>query len=339
MPDELDSLLDQIDELDESNQEVKKTPKLSDLNTKSVVRLMVFSLLWLISYIICTVSLFYSNWFITPIVSFIALFLLIYFIALDCYKIKLRKVLLILFIIFISETILFIIFSWFSWYLIAELILFNVTIWTLLFLLDWQLNHRTSFSPFSYFTEWWFFVTTLLTVFFCVFMMWKYTQIPFTCDDIESFPEKVVETTVNPFKNTWNKILWWFKDDTTTITRPNLYVPWNPLTQSKALSESENVQDFFTKFQNLISWEGETFDIKTQASKTACNQYIWVLQKTQKSWWIQAAGIIIWYLLLVWIFKILLRIVSVIWFILFIILRVFGVYKYEKRMVEKEVIV
>ena len=45
MPDELDSLLDQIDELDESNQEVKKTPKLSDLNTKSVVRLMVFSLL------------------------------------------------------------------------------------------------------------------------------------------------------------------------------------------------------------------------------------------------------------------------------------------------------
>jgi hypothetical protein len=39
------------------------------------------------------------------------------------------------------------------------------------------------------------------------------------------------------------------------------------------------------------------------------------------------------------VFKILLRVVSIIWFILFIILRMFGVYKYEKRMVEKEIIV
>ena len=342
MADDIENLLDQIDEISESNQNSEQVPKLNKFNTKSIIRLVIFSLLWLISYIICTASLFYSNWFITPIISFIALFLLIYFIALDCYKIKLYKVLAILFIIFLSETILFIIFSWFSRYLVAELVLFNITIWTLLFLLDWQLNHRTYFSPFSYFTEWWFFVTTLVTVFFCVFMMWKYTQIPFTCDDIESFPEKVVETTVHPFKNTRNKIVWWFKDETTlenTITKPNLYIPWNPLTQSKALSESENMEDFFIKFQNLISWEWETFDIKAQASKTACNQYIWVLQKTQKSWGIQIAWIVIWYLLLVWIFKILLWIVSIIWFILFIILRIFGVYKYEKRMVEKEVIV
>jgi hypothetical protein len=111
------------------------------------------------------------------------------------------------------------------------------------------------------------------------------------------------------------------------------------LEKSKALSESEDVLDFFTKIQNMINWEWETFDIKNQVSKAACNQYIWVLQKTQKSWWIQIAWIIIWYLLLVWVFKILLWIVSLIWFILFVILRLFGIYKYEKRTVEKEVIV
>ena len=38
-------------------------------------------------------------------------------------------------------------------------------------------------------------------------MVWKYTQIPFTCDDIEEFPNKVVETTVNPFKKTWNNFV------------------------------------------------------------------------------------------------------------------------------------
>ena len=330
--DDLDKILDKITD-------IEQTPKLNTFNMKSKIRLWFFSLLWLISYIVCTISLFYSKWFITPIISFILLFLLIYFMALDCYKLKFHKILIILFIIFLIETIWFIIFSWFSRYLIAELILFNITIWTLLFLLVWQLNNRTGFSPFSYFTEWWFLVTTLLTIFFCVLMMWKYTQIPFTCDDIESFPEKVVETTINPFKKTRNKIIWWFKDDEIQIERPHLYTNSVSLEKSKALSESEDVLDFFTKIQNMINWEWETFDIKNQVSKAACNQYIWVLQKTQKSWWIQIAWIIIWYLLLVWVFKILLWIVSLIWFILFVILRLFGIYKYEKRTVEKEVIV
>ena len=330
--DDLDKILDKITEVDSA-------PKLNTFNTKSIIRLAFFSLLWLISYIICTISLFYSNWFITPIISFILLFLLIYFIALDCYRIKFRKVLLILFIIFLSETILFIIFSWFSRYLIAELVLFNITIWTLLFLLDWQLNNRTYFSPFSYFTEWWFLVTTLLTVFFCVLMMWKYTQIPFTCDDIESFPEKVVEKTVNPFKNTRNKIVWWFKDDEISIERPNLYVNSTSLAKSKDLASADSVEEFFNWIRNTFTSETMTLDIKNQVSKATCNQYIWVLQKTQKSWWVQIAWIIIWYLLLVWVFKILLWIVSIFWFLLFIILRAFGLYKYEKRTIEKEVIV
>ncbi len=327
------------EKLDQINKE-EFTPKLSTFNTKSRIRLILFSLLWLISYIVCTISLFYSKWFITPIISFILLFLLIYFIALDCYRIKFRLVLLVLFVIFLIETIWFIIFSWFSLYLIAELILFNITIWTLLFLLDWQLNNRTWFSPFAYFTEWWFLVTTLLTIFFCVLMMWKYTQIPFTCDDIESFPEKVVETTVNPFKKTRNKITWWFKSDPEpTIERPNLYVNWTSLARSTDLASADSVENFFIGIRNAFQSETLTLDIKNQVSKATCNQYIWVLQKTQKSWWIQIAWIIIGYLLLVWIFKILLRIVSVIWFILFVILRLFGVYKYEKRIIEKEVIV
>ena len=331
--DDLDKILNKITE-------VNTTPKLNEFNKKSIIRLVIFSILWLISYIICTVSLFYTNWLITPIVSFIALFLLIYFIALDCYRIKFSYVLLSLFVIFLIETVWFIIFSWFSRYLVAELILFNLTIWTLLFLLDWQLDHRTDFSPFSYFTEWWFFITTLITVFFCVLMMWKYTQIPFTCDDIESFPEKVVETTVNPFKNTWNKIVWWFKEDNQpSIQRPNLYVNSASLSKSKDLASADSVEKFFLGIRNSFESETLTLDIKNQVSKATCNRYIWVLQKTQKSWWIQIAWIVIWYLLLVWIFKILLRIVSIIWFILFVILRIFGVYKYEKRMVEKEVIV
>lgn len=317
----------------------KTAPKINDFNKKSVIRLIIFGILSLITYAVCTISLFFYNGLITPILSFIVLFLLIYFIALDCYKVKFNKILLILFIIFLLEIILFIFYSGFSWYLVIELVLFNLTIWMLLYLLTWQLNNRTYFSPFSYFTEWWFLITTLLTIFFCVLMMWKYTQIPFTCDDIETFPKRVVETTVNPFKKTWNNIIWWFENDEKMVNKPDLYVMQNPLSESSDLAWANVVENFFTNVKNSIQSWTVTLDVQNQVSKATCNRYIAVLQKTQKSWWIQIAWIIIWYLLLVWIFKILLRIVSIIWFLLFLLLRLFGLYKYEKRVIEKEVIV
>ena len=309
-----------------------------EFTTKSKIRLTIFVVLWLISYLVCTISLFFWKWFIVPAISFIALFLLIYFIALDCYKIKFRYVLLVLFWIFLFETISFIVLLWFSRYLVAELVLFNTAIWTLLFLLDWQLDHRTGFSPFAYFTEWWFFVTTLLTVFFCVLMVWKYTQIPFTCDDIEEFPNKIAETTINPFKNTRNKIVARFKEDEEeTLNIPEFYAIWNPLSRSEELASADWVEKFFTNIRTTI--EDQTVGITNEVSKSTCNHYIKILQKTQKSEWIQIAWIVIWYLLLVWVFKILLWVVSIIWFVLFIILRIFGVYKYGTRMVEKKVII
>lgn len=308
-----------------------------EFTTKSKIRLIIFVILWLISYLTCTISLFFWKWFIVPAISFIILFLLIYFIALDCYKVKFAYVLLALFWIFLFETIVFIILLWFSRYLLAELILFNVAIWTLLFLLDWQLDHRTDFSPLSYFTQWWFFITSLLTIFFCVFMMWKYTQIPFTCDDIESFPEKVVETTANPFKKTRNKIVSRFRVEEETLNTPDFYAIWNPMVKSTDLASADKMEEFFLVLRNDI--KEQTVGITNHVSKTTCKTYLPLLQKSQKSWWIQIAWIVIGYFILVWVFKILLRIVSIAWFVLFIILRMLGVYKYEKRMVEKEMIV
>ena len=324
-------------DIDELTQ-VETVKDYKEFTTKSKIRLIVFVILWLISYLVCTISLFFGKWFIIPAISFIFLFLLIYFIALDCYKIKFGYVLLVLFWIFLFETISFIILLGFSRYLLAELVLFNVAIWTLLFLLDWQLDHRTEFSPLAYFTEWWFFIVSLLTIFFCVLMMWKYTQIPFTCDDIENFPTKIAETTANPLKNTRNKIVSRFKEDEEeTLNMPDFYAIWNPLSKSTDLASADAVEWFFTNIRNTI--ENQTVWITNQVSKSTCKQYIKILQKTQKSEWIQIAWIVIGYLLLVWVFKILLWVVSIFWFVLFIILRIFGVYKYEKRMVEKEVIV
>jgi hypothetical protein len=309
-----------------------------EFTAKSRIRLSIFMILWLISYLVCTISLFFWKWFIIPAISFIILFILIYFIALDCYNIKFSYILLALFWLFLTETIVFIILLGFSRYLVAELILFNLAIWTLLFLLDWQLNHYTDFSPFSYFTQWWFLIISLLTIFFCVLMVWKYTQIPFTCDDIQQFPNKIAETTINPFKNTRNKITWRFKEDEKeNLNIPQFYAIWNPLSKSEDLASADAVENFFENTRNTI--KDQTIWITNEISKSTCKSYLPILQKTQKSGWIQIAWIVIGYLLLVWVFKILLWVVSIIWFVLFIILRIFGVYKYGKKMVEKKIII
>jgi hypothetical protein len=118
---------------------------------------------------------------------------------------------------------------------------------------------------------------------------------------------------------------------------PEFYAIWNPLSKSTDLASADSVESFFTSIRASIEWQ--TVWITNQVSKSTCNHYIKVLEKTQKNWWIQIAWIVIGYLLLVWVFKILLWVVSIIWFILFMILHIFGVYKYEKRMVEKEIIV
>lgn len=320
-----------------ANTDKTTTTDYKEFTKKSKIRLIIFSVLWLISYLVCTISLFFWKWFITPAISFIFLFLLIYFIALDCYKIKFHYELLVLFFIFLFEVISFTILLWFSRYLVAELILFNVAIWTFLFLLNRQLNNRIKFSPFAYFTEWWFLITAILTVFFCVFMVWKYTQIPFTCDDIQEFPNKIVETTVNPFKTTRNNIVSRFTQDEESLNIPEFYAPWNPLSKSEEWASADSVEKFFINLRNTIN--DETVWITNEVSKSTCNYYIQILQKTQKSWWIQIAWIVIGYLLLVWVFKILLRIVSIIWFVLFVILHIFGVYKFGKITVEKKVII
>lgn len=306
------------------------------------IRFIIFLILTIVSYLFCTISLFFGNWFFIPAISFILLFIFIYFLALDCYKIKFSKILFIIISAFLIETIIFTIFQWFSWYLLLELFLFHATILSLILFLTRYLKKRTNFSAFSYFTEWWFLVTTLLTVFFCVLMMWKYTQIPFTCDEIESFPDKIVETTVNPIKNFRNKIIWFFSDEKVEEnTLPK--IQWlkhinNPLEKSEELASADNVEQFFTNIRGYIKNQTQSIDMKNQISKVTCEYTISILQKIQESEWIQIAAIVLAYFLLVWIFKILLRIISFIWFCLFILLRLCRVYTYEKTTVEKEMI-
>jgi hypothetical protein len=78
-------------------------------------------------------------------------------------------------------------------HLYREVILFNLTIALLFFFLFRQLTTSLSFSAFSYFTEGGYTIAAMLTIFFSVLMLGKYSQIPFNCDDIDTVSTQLVE--------------------------------------------------------------------------------------------------------------------------------------------------
>ena len=67
----------------------------------------------------------------------------------------------------------------------------------------------------------------------------------------------------------------------TTSNIPEFYAIDNPLAKSTDLASADKVENFFMKVRNSI--KTETIDIQNQVSKSACQHYISVLQKTQKS--------------------------------------------------------
>ncbi|MDR0369568.1 MAG: hypothetical protein LBH96_03500 [Candidatus Peribacteria bacterium] len=58
------------------------------------------------------------------------------------------------------------------------------------------MQNALSFSAFAYFTGGGYTIAALLTIFFSIVMLGKYSQIPFSCDDIDNFSTQLVEAPI-----------------------------------------------------------------------------------------------------------------------------------------------
>lgn len=305
------------------------------MSRKSQIRLFVFLFFFIVNYLWSIVFLFFTNNFVLSAIFLIILFLSEYFLTIDLYKYK-KSVLKIFSWLFIIESIIFPIFLWFSVYLFLELLLFNLVIYLFYQSLSNNIKKTLEFSPYRYFV-WWLLSTSILTIFFCILFIWKYTQIPFSCEDINNIQENVVESVVEPFKNSRKSIKsrFWFEEKKKQYI-PEFYFMNNPLQISSELESAKNVESFFTSARNYILWD--SLELKNEITIKTCESYVSVLKKLQQNKKIQIATIFLSYFILVWVFRILTWIVSIVWFILFIFFRLCRLYKYEKIQVEKEFI-
>ena len=268
-------------------------------------RFRIVTILTTIAYLTCVITLFTTNSLVTPLVSFIVLFILLYFLAIDLYPYPKKIFFLVLGGLTVVEMLIFALGKTRHFYL--EILLLNATIGVLLFQLFYYFKTRIAFSPFSYFTEGGYIIAVLTTLLVSVIMIGKYAQIPFTCEDINGFLPKIL-----------------------SVSQPKAPVKETPTT---SLEKSE-VELFFERIRTTLTTEA--MDLQESMSKNSCEFVMAQLKKTQINQGFQIAVLLLLYFLLIGVFKIVLRIINVIAFSLFVLLKPFKVYRYEKKPAEKK---
>lgn len=295
------------------------------------VRFSIALAIVLCSYFTCVYGLFFTNAFLIPVISFLILFIWIYFLAIDIHKYPLTYLLFLMIGLSIGELLLI---ETKTWHTYVEILLFNGAIVIFFRLLWYNLRNRIRFSAFSYFTEWGYTVAAILTLFFSVLVLGKYSQLPFNCDDLESFPKNMlqapVDTTTSLRNSTKQRRNSLFISPDTSL-KPE--VPAEPSDLSEP-SEPSEIESFFIRTKNYF--QSEAMQLQWEISKNSCEFVMDTLKKVQISQGFQIAVIVLLYLLLIGIFKILLRIVSIIGFFLFVALKPFKIYTYKKETIQWE---
>jgi hypothetical protein len=259
-------------------------------------------------YLLGVITLLATKSIVIPIVSFVLLFILLYFFAIDWRHFSKVKLFSALGIITILEILIFALGK--TWHSYLEIVLLNLAIGLLLFQLFYYLRTRLVFKAFAYFTEGRYTVTVLITLFVSVLMVGKYAQIPFSCEDINSFFPRFFS----------------FSQPKTPVKE----VPIVPV-------EKTEVELFFERVRTNIT--AEAMELQESMSKNSCEFVMAQLRKIQINQTFQMAVLVLLYFLLIGVSQIVLWIINFISFFLFFSLKPFKVYRYEKKMVEKERIV
>ena len=297
---------------------------------KTKIRFLFLWILTSIAYAICLTSLFWTSEFLIPLISFIVLFIALYFLAIDLNRYSLWYFRGLLIFLTVAEMLIF----WgATWHHYIGILLFNFAIGALIFFLCYQLKTRVVFSAFRYFTEGGYLVVALFTLFFSVIMLGKYSQFPFSCEDIETFSTTLVEAPTEAIESGNEEIKKMLDNVIGIFTSPSTEkseLP-SPLPSNQALPPVEN---FFQTTRGFF--QTKVVEVQQSVTQRSCEIVMDALKSSQANDGLQLAVLVLSYFLLVWIFKIILWIINIIGFVIFILLKPFKLYRFSKKQIDKE---
>lgn len=151
----------------------------------SRLRSTLFFFLASCAYLTCTISLFLNSGFLLPLISFVFLFLSLDFLAFDLLHVPKKWIIVSILGAMIGEMVIF---GGSDWHFYLGMVFFHGMLIFMLLSQLRTLKNTLTFRPWGYFMGGSSVSAVLLTLFFSVIMLGKYSQLPFSCEDINQFP-------------------------------------------------------------------------------------------------------------------------------------------------------
>lgn len=288
-------------------------------------RTVIALTLTLLFYILMIYQLFFLNNIFVSLIYVFLFFISYHFFFIEIKDYKTKYILIWLSII----TLIWFIFVWFNdRHLLAWILLLNLSIFILHTDIEIPAQRRIFFNSTSFFTTWWYLFTVLIALTYSVTLLWISKDFPFSCDSLSNASNSVIETFTKPFK-IWIDKANQLKDDAKSLFSSSIgeilsspkksesWFLWSKISDYKAVMIDQVIQD------------------NTSINMWICDYILQEITKRYKNPVFQFSVILLMYLLFYPFLRIIFRLMSFIWLIIFKLLYLLKVYKIEK--VKKEV--
>lgn len=278
-------------------------------------RFRIFLSLSTLTFLLFIWSLFWGKKLLLAVSLFCILFILLNFLAIDLRGVKRNKI----WIPLIGTGLLI-------WILIPnpvrQLVLALWTslfaIWFLIFFLRNYFSNVRKIHRFKYFMSWWYIFTLITTIIFGFVVLGMNSKFPFTCDQISTRNQKIIQTSTDPFgliRETPEEHVFEqnIEDESSLMTS----VRW---------TFKVNIREGFVETQKTINTK-------------VCEAIIWQLETVYQNPVFQI-WVIFWiYLLFYGVIRLLVRIITLIGFIIFRAVKWLGWYPTTTNLKKAEEII
>ena len=159
---------------------------------------------------------------------------------------------------------------------------------------------------------------TSITFWFAI--LWINTKFPFQCDQISSINETLL-------KNTTSWLFFWDKDKEEgaifEIEKNMEEIKWESDEDTTLIAEARSVFK-----ENMVDWFIET---KNSINNKVCEAIVSQIDQIYQNPVFQVGAVFWIYLLFYWVIRVIVRAITIIWYIIFTIVRVLWLYNIEKK--------
>ena len=206
------------------------------------------------------------------------------------------------------------------WQVITAVWLSLITIGYLLVFLRWYFKNVRKIDWLNYFTRWGYIFTLLTSITFWFAILWINTKFPFQCDQISSINETLL-------KNTTSWLFFWDKDKEEgaifEIEKNMEEIKWESDEDTTLIAEARSVFK-----ENMVDWFIET---KNSINNKVCEAIVSQIDQIYQNPVFQVGAVFWIYLLFYWVIRVIVRAITIIWYIIFTIVRVLWLYNIEKK--------